>query len=145
MQIIWAGTVAVNVILALLLVSRNHFLRHKWLTLWAVLSVLADPLLWFIHSELHPAYDFSLRLSDLLFIGLKLAIVFNERPLIRMPIELQLGIELAAYLVQRAGLLWPAYLMICGLRIYSLLVLCWIVFLFKGEVYEPRHKASRAS
>ena len=52
-----------------------------------------------------------------------------------LPIEFYLGMKLGALLTERGNFLMAAYYMQCGLRVVNLLVICWLIAIFRKEPF----------
>jgi hypothetical protein len=130
-------TLAGNVILACSLVQKDHYVRYGWLTISTMFSIFADVMLQFCRVHIHHSYANLLDAVWTVCLLLNFMIVFEgwrwKNARVHVPVETQLGVELLAFLTQKAGLLWTFYYMQVGLRIYNILLIYWFIFLFRKE------------
>lgn len=143
MDTIWALTIFGNTTLSLLLLYRGWYVRYGWLYASTIYSVLADLGMWFARYHDAGHYAFLFRVVIWISMGFNLAIIFEahfmENRRVSIPVELQLAMELVAFLTERAQFLWTAYRIQCALRITNLLIILWFIMLFRREpTYEPR-------
>lgn len=145
MPMIWTATITCNVVLALLLLWREHYIRYGWLTASVVFSVFADFVLWRVHQDHHGTYAELSSIVYWLCLGFNGLIIWESflrrNRGVRVPVELQLGVELVAFLVHRAQFLWTAYYLQCGLRVSNFLMILYFIWMFRGEkVCENRRR-----
>ncbi len=147
---IWLATILGNILLALLLLWRGHYIRYSWLALSAILAVFADAYFWYCRNFHHALYMPSRTFIFFLWLGLNGMVIFEafcwRNPSIQVPMELQVAGELALLLTQKFHFLWVAYFVDCGLRISNLLMICWFLYLFRKEpIYERRDSRRNTS
>ncbi len=141
-SIILVVTLVGNIILACVLFGRGHYIRYGWLFVTAVTSVAADILLQFTHRNVHSLYYKELMICYLLInVGLSLLVIWESwkwsNLAVRVPVEFYLGVQIAAFLAQRAEFKRAYYDMQVFLAILNILMIyfwCWI-FLKKEPLY----------
>ena len=145
MTYVWIVTLIGNVVLSLLLVAHQFYIRFGWLTLSTVLAVLVDFLLWWCHTYNHILYGpLRLFIFYALFWLLNVLVIWESWRLaerrVRIPVEIQLGIALGCLLAQRFDFPHFTYYFECFARGFNLLVIAYFINIFSKEnrFYDPR-------
>lgn len=131
-------TISGNVILGLLLVYNHWWVRYNWLTLSAILSVLADFVLQYLHFNTHSAYE---PVRQFLFYALWLildVLVIWEAYRLRNKVvqyctEVQLGLAILWPMLKRAELHWTAYWLCEFSLIFNVFCIGWFIVIFRKE------------
>ncbi|MDE2101611.1 MAG: hypothetical protein KGL39_30475 [Patescibacteria group bacterium] len=137
MQIVWLLTVLGNLFLALTLIHRQHFIRYGWLTLSAVLAVLADAALSFIYrTSYYPPTIVTLRFLWLAVNGMVILEAFTlKNHLVQYVTEAVTVVEIFLLVAKKAGFLWTVYYVECGLRYANLAIIALLVISFSKEPF----------
>ena len=139
LNVIWCLTSAANVILGLLLLFNGYYVRYSWLFFSCVFSVIVDMFGYFALTRDSAHYDLIFRLVYLAMIGINILIIWESFKLndlrVRVPIEIELGMELVTFLAVKTEFHMAAYDMQCGLRVVNLLVIFWLIWIFRKEPF----------
>lgn len=136
--IVWAATLFGNAILLLLLTWREYYIRYNWLSISVAVSIVVDMLLLKAHTQSHPLYE---PLRIFIFYGvfyiLDVAVIWEAWCLrdkrVRIPVEIQFAVSLAALLAKHTQFVWGAYFIECSLRWINLLVILFFCWTFRTE------------
>jgi hypothetical protein len=143
MELIWILTVIGNFSLAMILLWRGWYIRYSWLFMACLYSVMCDAIEWYSRTYDSPHYPELWRVILFIALGFNFAIIWesfcNKNMRVCIPVEWQLGIELIAFLAEKAQFLWIAYYIQCFLRVSNLAMIVWFIWIFRGEpFYEPQ-------
>jgi len=129
---IWAITVLVNILLSVLLIAREHYLRFGWLTFNCILSVIADAYFAYMRYGHHSGYMPSRNFLFFLWLGIDLAIIFESWNFkqVRVPMELQVLGGFAQWIVFYSGHKLWAYDINLVLRVTNLIIFTFYLILF---------------
>ena len=135
MPIIVPLTVAGNLILCCLLLFNGYSSRHAALLGCCIYSVLADPILQQVLAKYPTAYPYVLLGSEAIVILFMLFIIAEawwvREYRVRVLVEIQLIGEVVHLLLKARGFRWAAYFTNCSLLVFSLVQLCFFIWIFR--------------
>lgn len=133
-------TLSGNVILSLLLVGNRWWIRYNWLTISAIMAILADFAMQFIHFHDHPSFEpLRIFLCYALWPILNILVIWEAfrlgNKVVQYCTEIQLGLLIGWPLIQRAGWHWTAWYVEVISAIFNVFVIAWFITIFRHEAH----------
>ena len=137
MLYVWMITVCANVTLALFLVVYGYYIRFGYLTLWTISAVAIDAFgIWATnhHIDYTSLFNFSVYCWNFLMMACVIweGIKWGEKR-VRIPVEFQLFLGIVTLTAHRLCDAWTIYYAECFGQICNLLVIGWMIWLFRKE------------